>query len=174
MACSSAPNACCNSRLSPPDEALNWEKEHWRLERRRLKRLAVTPEEIGLCGCWQVIAVRRERQPLAPCTEPPSDEIGYYATSVAERELTDAELLDVIRGHWSAIENGVHHRRDVSFGEDACRVAQRSAAHALTTLRNLAIGLYELERSRNRVEAIGLKSWSRRMTVTAALKLLRS
>jgi hypothetical protein len=172
--CSIEPNACCTSRLSPPDEAVSWEKDHWRLERRRLKRIAVTPEEIGLCGCWQVIAVRRERRFLAPCTEAPSDEIGYYATSVADRELTDDELLDVIRGHWSAIENGVHYRRDVSFGEDACRVANRKAAHALATLRNLAIGLYEILCARDRVDANGLKSWSRRMTVANALKLLRS
>jgi hypothetical protein len=136
--------------------------------------VAVTPEEIGLCGCWQVIAVRREREELDPRTEAPSDEIAYYATSIAEREMTDEELLDVIRGHWAAIENGVHHRRDVSFGEDACRIAQRSAAHALATLRNLAIGLYEIECSRVRVDANGLKSWCRRMTVAAALHLLRS
>ncbi len=144
------------------------------MERRRLKRCAVTPEEIGLCGCWQVVAVRRERTPLGPCPKPPSDEIGYYATSVADRELTDDELLEVIRDHWSAIENAVHHRRDVSFGEDACRVTQRSAAHALATLRNLAIGLYEIQSSRGRVEASGCKSWCRRMTVALALKLLRS
>lgn len=151
-----------------------WEKEHWRLERRRLKRMAVTPEDIGLCGCWQVVAVRRERHFLAPCTKPSSDEIGYYATSIADGELADAELLDVIRGHWSAIENGVHHRRDVSFGEDACRVADRKAAHALATLRNLAIGLYEIQCARDRSDANGLKSWCRRMTVTNGLKLLRS
>lgn len=151
-----------------------WEKDHWRLDRRRLARVAVTPEEIGLCGCWQVVAVRREREELDPHAEPPSDEIGYYATSVAERELTDDELLEVIRGHWSAIENGVHHRRDVSFGEDACRVAQRAAAQALATLRNLAIGLYEIQCARGRVQANGCKSWGRRMTVAAALELLRS
>ena len=153
---------------------MSWEKEHWRLDRRRLARVAVTPEEIGLCGCWQVIAVRREREDLDPRAEAPSDEIAYYATSIAEREMTDEELLEVIRGHWSAIENGVHHRRDVSFGEDACRIAQRSAAHALATLRNLAIGLYEIQYSRDRVDANGLKSWNRRMTVATALKLLRS
>ena len=144
------------------------------MERRRLKRCAVTPEEIGLCGCWQVVAVRRERIPLGPCPKPPSDEIGYYATSVADRELTDDDLLEVIRGHWSAIENGVHHRRDVSFGEDACRIAQHSSAHALATLRNLAIGLYEIQMARGRVETNGCKSWLRSMTVAAALKLLRS
>lgn len=151
-----------------------WEKDHWRLDRRRLAHVAVTPEEIGLCGCWQVVAVRRERVELDPRAEPPSDEIGYYATSLTEGELTDDALLDVIRGHWSAIENGVHHRRDVSFGEDVCRVAQRSAAQALATLRNLAIGLYEIQRAHGRSEAHGCKSWCRRMTVAAALKLLRS
>ena len=136
--------------------------------------MAVTPEEIGLCGCWQVIAVRREREELDPRAEAPSDEISYYATSLAAGELTADELLEVIRDHWSAIENGVHHRRDVSFGEDACRVAERSAAQALATLRNLAIGLYEIQHARGRVEANGCKSWGRRMTVAAALKLLRS
>jgi len=151
-----------------------WEKDHWRLERRRLARVAVTPEEIGLCGCWQVLAVRREREELDPNAEGPSDEIGYYSTSIAAQEMSDSELLDVVRGHWAAIENGVHHRRDVSFGEDACRVANRPAAHALATLRNLAIGLYEIECSRERVDANGLKSWCRRMTVAAALTLLRS
>jgi len=150
-----------------------WEKDHWRLERRRLKRIAVTPEEIGLCGCWQVIAVRRERISLDPRAEAASDEIGYYATSIAEKEMTEADLLEVIRGHWSAIENGVHHRRDVSFGEDACRVAKRHAAHALATLRNLAIGLYEIQCARGRVAANGCKSWCRRMTVATALNMLR-
>jgi hypothetical protein len=175
VASSTARNACSTSRPFPPEAAAAaWEKDHWRLDRRRLVRVAVSPEEIGLCGCWQVIAVRREREELDPRAGPPSDESGYYATSVAAEELTDAELLKVIRGHWSAIENGVHYRRDVSFGEDACRVAQRTAAQVLTTLRNLAIGLYELQCVRGQVTANGCKSWSRRLTVAAALRLLRS
>lgn len=174
MAYSIAPNACLISRLSPPDEGLVWEKEHWRLDRRRLKRIAVTPEEIGLCGCWQVIAVRRERISLKPGDESTSDVIAYYATSIAEKEMTDDELLAVIRGHWSAIENGVHYRRDVSFGEDACRVANQMASHALATLRNLAIGIFEIQNAGGRVDANGLKSWYRRMTVSKAIKLLRS
>jgi hypothetical protein len=152
---------------------VDWEKDHWRLDRRRLVRVAVTPEEIGLCGCWQVIAVRREREQLDPHAKEPSDEIGYYATSIALPERSEAELLEIIRGHWSAIENGVHHRRDVSFGEDACRVADRSAAQVLATLRNLAIGLYEIQSCRHPTPH-GLKSWCRRMTVAAALKWLRS
>ena len=151
-----------------------WEKDHWRLDRRRLVRVAVTPEDIGLCGCWQVVAVRREREELDPQQGESSDQIGYYATSLADGELSDDELLKVIRDHWSAIENGVHHRRDVSFGEDACRVAQRSAAHVLATLRNLAIGLYEIGRERGHIGSNGCKSWCRRMTIASALARLRS
>ena len=87
-----------------------WEKGHHRLDRRRLKRVTVSPEEIGLCGCWQVLAVRREREELGRKAKPPSDEIGYYATSVGEKQLTDAELIQAIRDHWSAIENGARPR----------------------------------------------------------------
>jgi predicted transposase YbfD/YdcC len=165
------PNACLNSRHSPPDELTPWEVGHGRLERRRLKRLAVTPEQIGLCGCWQIIAVRRERIDLAG-REDPSEEIGYYLTSASEDQYSEAELHEAIREHWSSIENGIHHRRDVSFGEDACRVAKRRAAHALAALRNLAIGVHEIERKRGHTTE-GCKSWSRQLTCSRALALLR-
>jgi hypothetical protein len=51
---------------------------------------------------------------------------------------------------------------------------ERERLPNLATLRNLAIGLYEIERYRDRVDANGLKSWRRRMTVADALHLLRS
>jgi len=153
---------------------VEWETDHWRVERRRFARVAVTPEEIGLCGCWQVLAVRRERVHLGPKPKEPSDEISYYATSVAQEEYRDEQLLAAIRDHWSAIENGVHYRRDVSFGEDASRIAHRSAAHVMATLRNLAIGVYELQKDRGCVTANSCKSWSRQMTFSNALALLRS
>lgn len=148
---------------------MSWEKGHHRLDRRRLKRVTVSPEEIGLCGCWQVIAVRREREELGRKAKPPSDEIGYYATSLGEQQLTDAELIQAIRDHWSAIENGAHHRRDVSFGEDASGVSQRGAAQVLACLRNLALGVYELAQERGRTKSSSAKSRCRQMTFAAAL-----
>ena len=168
-----APNACWPSRLFPPDEATSWEKGHGRLDRRRLKRVSVSPEEIGLCGCWQVRAVRRERVELGRKAGPPSDEIGYYATSLGAAQLSDTELIQAIRGHWDAIENGSHHRRDVSFGEDASGISKRGAPQVMAALRNLALGLYELEKAHGRTQALGAKSQSRKMTVSAALALLR-
>lgn len=152
---------------------MEWEKGHGRLDRRRLKRVAVSPEEIGLCGCWQVIAVRRERIELGPKAGPPSDEIGYYASSLAVKEGSEAALLEAIRGHWDAIENGAHHRRDVSFREDASPVSKRGAAQLLAALRNLALGLYELAQERDRTDAASAASWCRQMTVSMALTWLR-
>ena len=151
---------------------MSWEKGHHRLDRRRLKRVTVSPEEIGLCGCWQVLAVRRERAELGRKAKPPSDVIGYYATSLGAAQRSEAELLQVIRDHWSAIENGAHHRRDVSFGEDACGVSKRGAAQVLAALRNVALGVFELARERGRTRAPSAKSRSRQMTFSAALALL--
>jgi hypothetical protein len=135
--------------------------------------VAVTPEEIGLCGCWQVLAVRRERIPLGTNPDPPTDTIGYYAASLSQQHYGDEELLKIVRDHWAAIENGSHYRRDNTFDEDGCQVSQRGAVQVLSALRNLALGLYELERERGRTQTTELKSWCRQMTGSAALKLLR-
>lgn len=136
-------------------------------------RVAVTPEEIGLVGCWQVIAVKRDRLPLDPAKPQPGPEVGYYACSLAHEEMDSGEISAVIRDHWSAIENGVHYRRDVSFQEDGCRVKDRVGAEMLATLRNLAIGLYELELERGRTESGSLRNWMKSQTFGNAHRMLR-
>ena len=101
---------------------------------------------------------------------PSKTEIAYYASSHTDDERGDAQLLELIVGHWDAIENGVHRVRDVTFGEDACRVARPKAARNRVTLCNFAIGLYNLERKRGQTKASSLPSWQRSMTQRAALK----
>ena len=81
--------------------------------------------------------------------------------------------MAAIRGHWSAIENGTHYRRDVTLGEDACRTADRRGAEVLATLRNLANGLYELERERERTKVDTLRSWCQQQTFSSAWSLLQ-
>ena len=124
-----------------------------------MARVAVSPEAIGLCGCWQVIAVEREALQATKPDEPATREIGYYASSLALDQYDDHAILAIIRGHWSAIENGTHYRRDVTLGEDANRTTERKGAAALASLRNLAIGVYELERATHRTKVDTLKSW---------------
>ncbi len=173
MASWNAPNASWPRRLFPPDDQVAWEKGHGRLDRRRLKRVTVTPEEIGLAGCWQVLAVRRERIELGRQAGPPTDEIAYYCTSAVAAQYDAAELLGAIRGHWDASENGTHYRRDVTFGEDACGVSHHGAAQVLATLRNLALGLHELARARGATTAPSAASGCRQMTFARALAWLR-
>jgi len=136
-------------------------------------RSAVSPEDIGLCGCWQVIAIKRESLDLTKPDAQLTVEIGYYATSLSWQEQDDPSLQEIIRGHWSAIENGTHYRRDVTLGEDACRTANRRGAEVLASLRNVVNGLYELERARERTKVDTLKSWCQQQTFSSAWTLLR-
>jgi predicted transposase YbfD/YdcC len=135
--------------------------------------VAVSPEEIGLSGCWQVIAVERESHDLGKPGAAPTMETGYYASSLSLEQRDDASVGAAIRDHWSAIENGTHHRRDVTLGEDACRVQDRNAAAVLASLRNLANGIYELERARERTQVDTLRSWCQRQTFSSAWPLLQ-
>lgn len=132
----------------------------------------MTPEEIGLCGCWQVIAVKRESLNLCRKEAEASEEIGYYVSSLSPEERNQEDLAALIRGHWSAIENGTHYRRDVTLGEDACRTRDRGAAEVLASLRNLANGIYELARARERTRVDTLRSWCQQQTFSTAWSLL--
>ena len=105
----------------------------------------------------------------------PTVETGYYVTSRCAEEISPEELLEVSIEHWAAIENGTHWVRDVSLGEDACRIRHPTAARNMVTLRNLAIGLYNLEKHRGKIKAPSLPSWSRSMRDSEALRyILRS
>jgi predicted transposase YbfD/YdcC len=115
-----------------------------------------------------VIVVERERRDRTRPAAPASHELGYYATSLTVDQADEAALLEIIRGHWSAIENGTHHRRDVTLGEDANRTAHRQGAAVLATLRNLALGVYELAKERGRTTVDTLKSWCQQQTFSTA------
>jgi molybdopterin-guanine dinucleotide biosynthesis protein len=45
-----------------------------------------------------------------------------------------------VRDHWQ-VENGSHHRRDVTLGEDASRIRKGGAPQVMAALRNTVIHL---------------------------------
>lgn len=100
-------------------------------------------------------------------------ETGCYATSLALQEQDDAAMLALIRGHWSAIENGTHYRRDMTLGEDANRTAHRQGAATLASLRNLANGVYEIQKELKHTTADTFKSWCEQQTFTSVWPLLK-
>ncbi len=61
-------------------------------------------------------------------------------TSLGPQRAKASQLLAIARGHWD-IENRLHWVRDVSFGEDACRVRSGEAPEILAALRNAALWL---------------------------------
>jgi predicted transposase YbfD/YdcC len=64
----------------------------------------------------------------------------YAITSLTFAQASPARLADYIRGHW-AIENGLHHVRDVTFAEDASQLRTGAGPQVMACLRNLIIGL---------------------------------
>ena len=91
-------------------------------------------------GLSQVFRLTRERTARGVTTV----EVAYGLTSLARSEATAEDLLDFTRAHWG-IESGLHYVRDVTFGEDKCRVRRGQSARVLASLRNAAIHLLRRE-----------------------------
>lgn len=85
-----------------------------------------------------MIRVERERR----IGRSVSVEVVYYLTSLTREKADARQLLDRIRSHWG-IENRLHHVRDVTLGEDACRVRTGSSPQVLAALRNTVVHLLD-------------------------------
>jgi len=139
----------------------------------RIQRVSVSPEEAGLCGCWQFIAVWRQQQRLrAGKVIEEFEEYSFYCTSAGPKQYSAQQLLQFIRNHWSASENGSHYRRDVSLGEDASRISGRTGPYVMATLRNLVLGLFELQKHRSKTQARSFPNWQRKLTNSQKIQLI--
>jgi hypothetical protein len=67
-------------------------------------------------------------------------EVVHGITSLKAEEANARRLLALARGHWG-IENKLHYVRDVTLGEDGCRVRKGSAPQVLAAIRNAVIHL---------------------------------
>lgn len=87
-------------------------------------------------GLKQGIELRRERRVKGKVEV----EVSYAITSRSPDEANAERLLVFVRDHWT-IENQLHYVRDVTLGEDACRVRTGSAPQVLAALRNAVVHL---------------------------------
>lgn len=106
------------------------------MEMRRIETLTQVPPWLSWPGVQQICRITRQRT----LNNETSIEIVLAITSLTRLHADAEKLLTLTRRHWS-IENRLHYVRDVSMGEDACRVRSGHAPQILSTLRNLAIGL---------------------------------
>lgn len=116
----------------PPDlrKAETTDKGHGRVEVRKIAVSSEVVPHLGWPGAAQAVRIERHRRSKGH----DSVEIAYLITSLPPEVAGPGRLLELNRAHW-AIENKLHHVRDVSMNEDRCRV--RAGARPLATLRNL-------------------------------------
>ena len=74
-------------------------------------------------------------------------------TSLLPEQAGPEELLALWRGHWG-IETRLYYVRDVTLGEDACRVRTGAAPQALAAVRNTVISLVRLAGGTNVAAAL--------------------
>lgn len=124
-------------------------KGHGRIEKRTLTSTTALNDYLEWPFVAQAFKLVRERTIHGKATT----ETVFGITSLS-REKADAErLLRLTRSHWM-IENGVFHVRDVTFGEDACRVRTNGGPMILSALRNAAIGLLNRAGLSNKAAAL--------------------
>ncbi len=116
--------------------ARSTDKGHGRVEVRSLRTTTALNDYLDWPGVAQVYWLRRERTVGGVTTT----EDAFGITSLGRDRADAGRLLALIRDHWG-IENGSHYVRDVTLGEDACRVRRGHAATVLAGVRTAALSL---------------------------------
>ena len=124
---------------------------HGRLERRRLWALPVYDDYLQWPGAR--LMLRLEREVICKRTGAVRRELSYALSSLDLEQVSADQVLRWWRQHWH-IENKLHYVRDVTFGEDACRVRSGNGPQTLAALRNAVLSVLRLRGVTNIAEAI--------------------
>lgn len=112
------------------------DKGHGRREKRTLRTTTLLTKHQDWTGLRQGFELTRERTVRGVTTV----EVVHGITSLSPAQADARRLLALTRDHW-AIENGLHYVRDVTLGEDGCRVRKGSAPQVLAAVRNAVVHL---------------------------------
>lgn len=123
---------------------------HGRVEQRRCwTRWDVAT--LGNAGAWPAL----HSVACVECVRMIGDQVQsqrrYYISSLPGRDAD--QMLRLIRGHWS-IENGLHWRLDVQFGDDDRRIRVGHAAENYSRLSRIALNLLKADKT----VKVGVKS----------------
>lgn len=116
------------------------ERGHGRIETRTIQVLPA-PAGLDFPHVAQVFLIERTRADLSGAMISAAACLGI--TSLPAEAATPQQIAALVRGHW-AIENGSHHVRDLTYGEDASRVRTANAPAVMAALRTFAIGALRL------------------------------
>src|SRR6266568_4575009 len=120
----------------------------------RVVRAAPAPQAIKdrWPGAEQIFLIERYRHPRTKA-------MGDISACPARR-AGPADLLTFNRRHWG-IENGLHHRRDTTYGEDASTVRAGTAPRLLAAINNLVISVLARAGHDNNASARRDLGWDR-------------
>ena len=127
-------------RLFPEGEARSVDKGHGRLEIRHLRVSSELSEY--LAPRWPQVAQVFQIERTITRHGKTTHELVYGLTSLTAQEASPAYLLTLVRRHWH-IENRAHWRRDVTLGEDACRVNVGQVPQVLAALNNCVLAIVD-------------------------------
>lgn len=116
------------------ERTLERERAHGRLAERLLEASELVEGTLEWPGVHQVCR-RANRVTLLRQQRRRQVRPTYLVTSLPATVAGPRQLLWLARGRWG-IENRLHWRRDVTLGEDRCRVRARERPHLLAALRN--------------------------------------
>ena len=106
------------------------------MEKRTVRTTSILTLHHKWPGLAQGLEIRRERTVRGVTTV----EVEYAMTSLKPQEANAERLAGLVREHWG-IENALHYVRDVTLGEDGCRVRKGSAPQVLAAVRNAIVHL---------------------------------
>jgi hypothetical protein len=125
------------------------EKGHGRVEKRTVRTPSILTLHQKWPGLAQGLEITRERTVKGET----SVEVEYAMTSL-KPEVAGAERRGLlVREHWG-MENDLHWVRDVTLGEDSCRVRKGNAPQVLAAVRNAVIHLLTAVEAPNHAAAI--------------------
>ena len=143
------------------------EKEHGRIETRRIWQVEVPPGRLPEQSEWAGLKSVAVVQAVREVGTKVSREERYYLSSLP----ADAEqIAQVIRDRWK-IENSCHWVLDVVFREDDSRVRVGNAAENFAVVRRWALSLLQQERSTPR--SIKTKRLKAALDLNYLLKVLQ-
>lgn len=129
-------------------QAETWDKGHGRLEHRQI---TCSPDlNDWFAKAWEGIeqVFRLERKIQIPKSNHFRHEVIYGISNLPITEAGPQRMLQLVRDHW-AIENKLHYRRDVSFGEDGCQTRTGPVPGILAQLNSASLSLLDRMHVRN-------------------------
>lgn len=130
----------CADPATPCTQAETVDRGRGRVEHRQLRVSREVVAYLAQHGRWPHVA-QVGQVTRTVCTRGGTTvEVVYLLTTLPPERASPAAVLELVRAHWQ-IENGLHHVRDVTCGEDRSRRRSGHAPPILAALRNLALTL---------------------------------